>query len=111
LKESLGYILPNKVSVSEYYFTPLAGPFRWLRRKLKNLWLNFLQNVLNYWWCGHCQKYHSGRTIAYDFWDGLTDLVCSIGAYEVTAGTNKKHKYAVYVGGELREVRNADVTD
>lgn len=30
-----------------------------------DIYYNFLENLLDYWWCSRCKKYHSPRIVQY----------------------------------------------
>lgn len=49
-----------------------------VKSKLKQLvWK--LQSQMGYWYCVHCDKYHSKRVVEFNYCDFMCDSVCSQG--------------------------------
>lgn len=62
---------PTTVPFITYYLGALNQICRSIRRLYNRL--------AGRWYCGHCRQYHSKRTIAYNYSDGMTDDICSLG--------------------------------
>jgi hypothetical protein len=99
----------KKISIVEYY---ILLPYRAIASKVKKLFkkvADYIRSKLfHYWYCGECDKYHSGRVIMYDWSEFLCDCTCSMGKAALIEDSKnepeedriKEHQFKAYIRGE-----------
>ena len=76
-KQQVGVVEhPEKIPVGLFLSKPL--------KKLGRVITNWCRRIFGYWYCGHCERYHSARVVRYDVSGGIGDDVCSLGKGNLT---------------------------